>query len=351
MKTWSKSSLVSFGMGAWLLGNVWGATVPGLDMDSAIQAVKQAPDPSAAVAAYANGFAVDRNEPKLYAAFVSRMIDLGLPELAYHQAQTLTTLDSNNGLGWGVVAYVDARRAQMPEALSAIILAGQFAPDNSFVQRTSGEILAWYDMKADKTQLPSNTKEGVANLRNLLSNRAAYIAGYDTAKKAYQGQASGGTQPGQGQGVGPSGQLGPPSTVMPPETPPAYGAYPETPPPYAYYPDYYDWGPGWVEPAPWWWWQPAGFFVGFNFVPCRPFFVFDDFHFFSHHHFIHHDGLVFENRFHRDGHFFPDPAGRTAFFGTRARASSSFSWMGRANLASDPPVASARRGVQTRIAG
>ena len=87
----------------------------------------------AVVTAYANGIALDRSDPKLHEAYVARMVDLGLPELAYHQAQTLTTLQSSNGLAWGVVAYVDARRGQMADAISAINLASQFAPENAFV--------------------------------------------------------------------------------------------------------------------------------------------------------------------------------------------------------------------------
>ena len=56
--------------------------------------------PQRSWAAYVNGAAVDRNDPKLSEAYVVRMVDLGLPELAFHQAQTLTTLVSNNGLVW-----------------------------------------------------------------------------------------------------------------------------------------------------------------------------------------------------------------------------------------------------------
>ena len=65
------------------------------------------------MAAYVNGAAVDRNDPKLSEAYVARMVDFGLPELAFHQAQALTTLESNNGLAWGVIAYVEARRGNM----------------------------------------------------------------------------------------------------------------------------------------------------------------------------------------------------------------------------------------------
>jgi hypothetical protein len=32
---------------------------------------------------------------------------------------------------------------------------------------------------------------------------------------------------------------------------------------------------GWVEPTPWWWWQPLGFFAGYNFVPLTTVVVFN----------------------------------------------------------------------------
>src|SRR5215471_9001682 len=164
MKAWPKILFVLIGGCAVGCGRM---TVGAADqrLDDAIQAIKQAPDPSAVIGAYANGFAVDRNDPRLCEAYVSRMVDLGLPEIAYHQAQTLTTLQSSNGLAWGVVAYVDARRGQMPEAIAAINLAGQFAPDNKFVQHTAGEVVAWYDFKADKTQLPESVREGLIKVR------------------------------------------------------------------------------------------------------------------------------------------------------------------------------------------
>src|SRR5690242_10456834 len=189
MKTFSKISILLGIVGSLLAGTGAAPAATRPEMAGAIQAVEQASDPSAAVTAYANGFAIDRNDPKLYQAYVNRMVDFGLPEMAYRQAQMLTTLDSNNGLSWGVVAYVEARRAQMPEALSAVISAGQFAPNNQFVQRTAGEILAWYDFKADKAQLSASTKDGVARLHGSLAREVAFSNAYETAKKAYEAQA------------------------------------------------------------------------------------------------------------------------------------------------------------------
>src|SRR5512141_1126835 len=99
MKIWTKFPII-LGVMGWAVARAWGGPEPPADVTAAIQAIQQAADPSAVVAAYANGVAMDRNAPRLYEAYVARMVDLGLPELAYHQAQTLTTLQSNNGLAW-----------------------------------------------------------------------------------------------------------------------------------------------------------------------------------------------------------------------------------------------------------
>ena len=237
-----------FGMWSCVLAAAWGESTSSPELAAAIQAIEQAPDPSATVAAYVNGAAVDRNDPKLSEAYVIRMVDLGLPELAFHQAQTLTTLQSNNGVAWGVVAYVEARRGNMAEAISAINLAGQFAPTTPLVERTAGEIMAWYDIKADKATLSENAHRGLATIRRLLEKYPEFANAYETAKKAYQAQASVPEQPVQSQ------------TDSPPES----------------FSDYsYDSDAGWVEPTPWWWWQPAGFFAGYNFVPLTTVVVFN----------------------------------------------------------------------------
>jgi len=353
---------------------VMGCSVAGIDRaadptgDSAIQAVQQAQDPSAAVAAYANGVAVDRNNPRLYAAYVSRMVELGLPEMTYHQAQTLTTLQANNGLAWAVVAYVEARRGDMPEAISAINLAGQFASDNRFVQHTAGELFAWYDFKADKTRISDHAKDGLAKVRHLLEKVPAFTEAYDTAQKAYQ-QASAvpsatqtpGNQPPVETQVSPmpagtaestpSDQTAPQVYTPPLVPPPDYspGSYPD----YSYYPasgayldwgpDYcYDWGPGWVAPEPWYWWQPCGYWNGFGFFPFGVAFAFgdfDDFHHFDHDRFFDRDRFDHDRFFDRDARFardhnpefwHGDSRSRNGFFSSPARPSAGVTQWARA---------------------
>lgn len=336
------------------------------DVGAAIQAIRQAPDPSAAVAAYANGFAVYRNDPELHAAYVERMVDLGLPEMAYHQAQILTTLQSNNGLAWGVVAYVDARRSQMSEAISAINLAGQYAPANLFVQRTAGEIAAWYDVKADKATISGEAQAGLKRVREMLAGRPSFAEAYSTAQKAYQSQATVTSQPWRAPAV----QAAPEPTVPNAPAVPAASQAPPAPqasatgvtapvytaptPAYGidysgsyYYPDYssgvyldwgpaycYDWGSGWVAPAAGWWWEPCGFWGGPDFYPWGVSFVFgdfDDFHHFHHRHFDRDGGFDadrgwghgggFANREHDPSRWHRGPQGHSDFFGTPAKPS------------------------------
>ena len=297
-----------FAMWSCVLAAAWGESTSSPELAAAIQAIEQAPDPSATVAAYVNGAAVDRNDPKLSEAYVIRMVDLGLPELAFHQAQTLTTLQSDNGLAWGVVAYVEARRGNMAEAISAINLAGQFAPTAPLVERTAGEIMAWYDINADKTTLSENAQRGLATIRGILEKRPEFADAYETAKKAYQAQTSVPEQPVQSQ------------MVSPPES---------------FSDDSYVSDAGWVEPTPWWWWQPAGFFAGSTFVPLTTVVVFNRD--------IKHRNRSFNDRkerfFDRDknGRFFDasefdarrSGRGNERFFGLSARTNSSAGAIGR----------------------
>ncbi len=350
-------------------GAAWPASTPAPAHAAAIQAIQQAPDPSAVVSAYANGIALDRYDAKLYEAYVARMVDLGLQEMAYHQARMLTSLQFSNGLAWGVVAYVAARRGQMPEAVSAINLAGQFAPENQFVAHTAGELVALVrpQGRQDGTLRTCQARPGQSSA--LLAKQIAFTGAYETACKAYQAQTKPEQQPAQSA----PGQAAPPP-VAPGQYAPALQI-----PGCAAGPDCargsagassrvgerpgcaiglrsacacarllsgimrvrtmtgrprtcYDWGPGWLAPTPWCWWQPCGFWGGCGFVPFGTvclFGGFDDFHHFHHDRDFGHGGR-FEHggdggRTGAGGHagnpvvWHHDPHRGNTFFGTPAR--------------------------------
>src|SRR5689334_10818771 len=65
--------------------------------------IHDAADPSAAIQAYATAIAAGHDQTAVESAFVRRMVDFGVPEMALAQAKDLTTKDPNNGLPWAVL--------------------------------------------------------------------------------------------------------------------------------------------------------------------------------------------------------------------------------------------------------
>jgi hypothetical protein len=180
--------------------SLWGLTRPataaaadppaaGNDIAAYIQAIQQASDPSAAVGAFANGLALDKSNVKLYEAYVDRMVFFGLPGLAFHQAQFVTTLDPSYGVGWGVIAYSESRQGNMDAAMSAMVSAVASAPADKFVQASVGELLAWYDK--NNPPVAQGLKDSLAAIKTRLASQPAYVQAYNQAKAAYEKAAMG----------------------------------------------------------------------------------------------------------------------------------------------------------------
>jgi hypothetical protein len=263
------------------------------DQGALLNSIRQAPDPSAAINAYAKAQATAPDDLAVERAYVERMVSFGLPEMAETQAQDITRRDPNHGLAWAVVAYMNAKRKQTAAALTAITVAVKRAPDDAFVLRSAGELVAWYDTRADKAQIPESVKQWTEAMRSDLAQREAYADAYKQARESYQrlaADADKAPEPRAEQGAGPAvvpeqggaaygGQTLVPSGGAYPTPaytdPYAYVAYPG----YAYYPAY--WYPSAIY-SDLWWWPSFGVSLGFS-----------DFHRHRHHH----------HSFHRDSFF------------------------------------------------
>src|SRR3954452_842620 len=131
------------------------ATAPALPPQLA--AIREARDPSAAINAYANAItqANGRAEDIVAAedALVRQMVSFGLPEMADTQAQDLVARDPKNGVAWAVAAHLAAKRGDPSAALSQVEVAAERSPDDPFVQRTAGQVLAWFDARADQSKV------------------------------------------------------------------------------------------------------------------------------------------------------------------------------------------------------
>ena len=179
--------------------------------------------------------------------------------------------------------------------------------------------------------MPPNAKDGLARIRASLDKLPAFTEAYDTARKAYQAQASA-PQPSTTQPAYAPQATGAPQGVSPYDPSLAQGYAPQAVAPpydYGYDPGYYGWapdyyygyGPGWIAPTPWAWWAPCGFWGGCNFFPFGATFCFGGSHDFDHSH----HGYGYNNFAHNQAMWHGGGHGSASFYGAPAHASSTFS--------------------------
>jgi hypothetical protein len=157
--------------------------------ENAVAAITRAQDPSAVVAAYAQAVAAEADKDEADQAMVERMIELGAPDLAYAQAQALLKEDPDNAKAWAVVAFYNARQAELEDAIWAMIKAVKADPDDAFTQTVAGDLLAWYD---SQEQLPGfadrSMQLALAAIRIELRDELAFERAYAGAREAYKGE-------------------------------------------------------------------------------------------------------------------------------------------------------------------
>ena len=147
-----------------------------------VDAIRRAPDPSAAVAAYARARAANPDTPAVERVYVRRMVELGVPEMAAAQARALTQADPHDGLAWAVVAEVSARRGRPVAALADLPQAVQYAPSEPFVQQVAGQLLAWLDAEGSGVQVTSEVKQALESTRTQLGGDTIYVQAYGRAQ-------------------------------------------------------------------------------------------------------------------------------------------------------------------------
>ncbi len=222
-----------------------------------LESIRTAPDPSAAVDAYARAIAALPNDVALPDAYIRRMVDFGLPEMADAQSQSLAKQDPHNGLAFAVVAYMNAKREKMPEALAAITVATKESPADGFVLKTAGQLLAWYDTKADQKTIPDETRQNIQALRPTVEKLSPYNDAYQSAREAYLGLS-----PAQPNATGPTTNAADTESVTIPQNIRIYdNPYVTNPPAVSYAP-----APTYTQP-----WYPSDYYgYPYNGYPWWP---------------------------------------------------------------------------------
>jgi hypothetical protein len=180
-------------------------TPPGAgDIPSAIEAIRQAGSPADAVTAYGRGLALDRNNVRLHQAYLQRMVAFDLPDVAAYAAQVIVSTQPDSGLAWAVTASGAAKRGEMPTAVTDVAMAASLAPDDAYVLRTVGQVLAWYDAAPDRAAVPASIAKTLATLRPQLEANRIYADAYKQSQAAYLARTPPAPGPAPGLAPGPA---------------------------------------------------------------------------------------------------------------------------------------------------
>ncbi|MGC9454663.1 MAG: hypothetical protein ACP5HU_07345 [Phycisphaerae bacterium] len=157
----------------------------------AVADVQSAENAAEAAAAYAHGCSIDRIHVPLHRAYMHRMLELGMPQIAAHPARTLTLLKpEEEPLAWALVGYRDATQNHWADALEATMRAAEELPDNEAVLHNAGQLVAWYERSDDKPRASDRTKRAMAELRvEHLPKGGAFAAAYRDISAAYDQRA------------------------------------------------------------------------------------------------------------------------------------------------------------------
>src|SRR5437868_5483765 len=88
-----------------------------------LQSIRSAPDPSSAVNAFADAKAAEPGNVAFEKAYVAKMVEFQLPEMAEAQARDVSTRDPADSLSWAVLAYMHAKEDHTTQALTEISVA------------------------------------------------------------------------------------------------------------------------------------------------------------------------------------------------------------------------------------
>jgi hypothetical protein len=157
---------------------------------AAIAAIDQAKLPPDAVAAYARGLAVDRTDARLYRAYVHKLVEFDLPDMAVPPAQALLSLQPDDALALAVTSIDAAKHGDMRTAVTDVAIAATHAPDDAFVQHAAGQVVAWYDTTPDHSVVPASIVSTLDAVRPQLQAKQPYADAYKQATEAYQQAAA-----------------------------------------------------------------------------------------------------------------------------------------------------------------
>ena len=151
------------------------------DLSKIIATIRASSDPSGIVEAYSRGIAANPDSRELLQAYVGKMADLGMPELAGSQARKLLSMEPTNGVAMAIMADDLLRSGDISQALAGAAAAVEQAGDNAFVLRMAGNIIGSYDARSPRPSISPVLKKSIDDLNLRLAKKTAFTDAYNRA--------------------------------------------------------------------------------------------------------------------------------------------------------------------------
>jgi len=118
------------------------------EMSQIIQNISSSVNVNEASFNYARGCSINRKNIKLQDAYMKKLLKLGRPDIANIPAQELIEIDTKNGIAWGNISYIFAKRGQtfflqsLTNGLKAIVLD----TENTGICQNVSQLVMWYEV-------------------------------------------------------------------------------------------------------------------------------------------------------------------------------------------------------------
>ena len=159
---------------------------PRADITPLIEIIRTTDQPAKAIAAYARANTLDRNNFDLLNAYLRRMLQLGLPQVAWRPANVLVHLAPEEGLAWAVVGYMHGRENRLTEAFSPTMRAISRLEGNRSVLFNAGQLAGWYDHQQVPPEVSHAARRILDDRRKQLAADPFFKRGYEAIAKAYR---------------------------------------------------------------------------------------------------------------------------------------------------------------------
>ncbi len=144
-----------------------------------VEQIDRAEHPSQAARAYSRALAIDNRHAPAHKAYLRKMLEFGLFDIARTPARALINIRAKDGVAWGLMSYFHAKKEEPVEALEAIVRAARYAPENPGVMHNAGQLVAWYERAENIQGVRDTTKRIIDKSRQAWLEQKDFADAYE----------------------------------------------------------------------------------------------------------------------------------------------------------------------------